>query len=123
MDNKKDVTFTSILLENKWLYAILFFLLSIILVCCIYFFLYDMNTITDNGITLDEYNRIQSGMSYKDVVSIIGEYGTELGTADLGLGSELVTTIYVWYGSNGIANASITFQGDKVTIKTQLGLN
>lgn len=71
-------------------------------------------------ITLDEYNQIQSGMSYEEVVNIIGSPGTssvESSTA----GYEIV--IYTWYG-NGVAgsNANVTFTNGQVSAKAQVGL-
>lgn len=73
-------------------------------------------------ITLDEFNQIQAGMTYEQVVNIIGSNGTL--TSDVSLGNEAYhTQIYMWYGNRITgANANITFQGGKVVSKAQFGL-
>jgi hypothetical protein len=77
---------------------------------------------TNSGISLDEFNRIQNGMSYDEVVRIIGEQGNVLSDMDLGIGNEYATQMYEWHGGNGIATADIIFQGGTVVSKTQFGL-
>lgn len=74
-------------------------------------------------ITLAEFESIQTGMSYDEVVQIIGGEGTILSQVDIG-DPELATQIYTWDG-NGIigANANVTFQGNKVIAKAQVGLS
>lgn len=71
-------------------------------------------------ITLDEYNAIENGMSYDEVVEIIGSKGTSTSEASSGNYSIKIIT---WYG-NGMAgsNANVTFTNDKVTGKAQIGL-
>ncbi len=76
-----------------------------------------------SGITAAEFNAINTGMSYRDVINIIGEEGTLFTSVDIGIGDEFATQIFVWYGSNGISNANIMFQGGKVVSKAQIGLN
>lgn len=71
--------------------------------------------------TLEKFNKIKTGMTYKQVVEIIGEEGTVLSETDLG-DSKYKTTIYCWYADNGIANANVTIQGGKVVSKAQAGL-
>ena len=77
----------------------------------------------DPKISLDEFNQIQTGMTYQQVVDIIGSEGTVLSETDIG-GAEYKTTIYTWegFGSFG-ANANITIQGGKVVSKAQFGLD
>lgn len=76
----------------------------------------------DPKISLDEFNQIQTGMSYQQVVDIIGSEGTVLSETDIG-GAEYKTTIYTWEGSGSLgANANITIQGGKVVSKAQFGL-
>lgn len=71
-------------------------------------------------ITLDEYNAIENGMSYDEVVEIIGSEGTSTSEASSG---DYSIKIITWYG-NGMAgsNANVTFTNDKVTGKAQIGL-
>lgn len=72
--------------------------------------------------TLAIYNQIQNGMSYQEVVNLVGAQGTVLSDVDLG-NSEYRTTMYSWEGQGTLgANASVTFQGDKVIGKAQFGL-
>lgn len=80
-----------------------------------------INSINENKITLQKFNEIKTGMTYSEVVSIIGEEGTVLSETDIG-DSRYKTTIYNWYASNGIANANVTIQGGKVVSKAQFGL-
>ena len=49
--------------------------------------------VTRSGVTLANYNRIQSGMSYSQVVNILGESGSELSRSDV-MGYE--TVMYTW---------------------------
>ncbi len=71
-------------------------------------------------ITLDEYNAIKNGMSYEDVVKLIGSEGTSTSESSVG---DITVKIITWYG-NGMAgsNANVTFTNDEVTGKAQIGL-
>lgn len=71
-------------------------------------------------ISLDEYNKIQTGMSYDDVCNIIGSSGTQSSIVE-NYGYKV--EIYTWYG-NGVAgsNANVTFENGKVSGKAQVGL-
>ena len=70
-----------------------------------------------NKITLDKFNQIQTGMTYEEVVAIIGEEGTLSSESSYG---DYSSKIYSW--SNGIANATISFSNGKVSAKSQFGL-
>lgn len=71
-------------------------------------------------LNLEKFNKIETGMTYKEVVEIIGEEGTVLSESEIG---NIKTTIYSWYGEGTIgANANVTFQKGKVTSKAQFGL-
>ena len=75
------------------------------------------------SISLEEFNKIKTGMSYKEVCSIVGGEGTLGSSVDVGLGEEYKTEIYQWTGDGTIgANANVTFQGGKVISKAQIGL-
>lgn len=77
----------------------------------------------DPTITLDEFNQITNGMTYQEVVDIVGGPGELLSESDLGLGSEYVSAMYMWDGEGSIgANANVMFQGGAVVSKSQLGL-
>lgn len=74
-------------------------------------------------ISLEEFEQIQTGMSYQEVFDLVGSRGELLSEADLGLGDEYYTAIYSWDGEGALgANASVTFQGGYVTSKAQAGL-
>ena len=74
-------------------------------------------------ISKDEFNSISTGMTYDEVVEIIGSEGEVLSEVDLDLGEEFKTIMYFWEGEGFPgANANITFQGGKVTAKAQAGL-
>lgn len=71
-------------------------------------------------LTLEKFNKIETGMTYDQVVEIIGEEGTVLSESEI---ANIKTTMYSWYGEGSIgANANITFQNGKVTAKVQFGL-
>lgn len=82
----------------------------------------DISGVSDKSeyITMDEYNQIETGMSYDEVVDIIGSKG-ELSTKSESNGYTI--EIYTWYG-NGTAgsNANVTFENGKATTKAQVGL-
>ncbi len=70
------------------------------------------------GLTLDKYNQIKNGMTYKEVVDIIGSEGTQ--TMSSGEGKYKVES-YKWEGEN-YQYLSIVMMGDKVSSKVQNGL-
>ncbi|MBS1797280.1 MAG: DUF3862 domain-containing protein [Acidobacteria bacterium] len=70
-------------------------------------------------LTMDKYNQIKNGMSYKDVVAIIGSEGTE--TMSSGEGKYKVTS-YQWKGGGDFEYIYAVFMGDKLSSKTQANL-
>lgn len=73
----------------------------------------------DVEITLDQYNSIETGMSYDEVVEILGGEGSLLSDTEIA-GSK--SQIYMWNGTSLGANANITFSDGKVMAKAQSGL-
>lgn len=74
----------------------------------------------DAKITLEEYNKIENGMSYDEVVSIVGSPGTE--NVSSGSGSYTIK-MYSWEGNGMIgSNANVTFTNGSVSGKAQFGL-
>lgn len=69
------------------------------------------------------FDSISIGMTYQEVVNLVGSMGEVMSDIDMGLGSEYRTTMYQWdcEGSLG-ANAHITIQDGKVVLKAQYGL-
>lgn len=71
----------------------------------------------DNStISMDEFEQIEIGMSYDEVVDIIGSEGELTSESD-------EVKIYSWEGKGSLgANALITFYDDEVYDKAQSGL-
>lgn len=77
----------------------------------------------DTKISLEEFNQIETGMSYEEVVEIVGGEGTVLSESDITGDGQYKTTIYSWDGNGMLgASANVTFQGGKVISKAQFGL-
>ena len=73
-----------------------------------------------SGLTEEKYNSIEQGMSYDEVVDIIGEEGTNAAESEY---AGIKTVVYEWNAADGWGNASITFQDDKVINKAQFGVD
>lgn len=76
-------------------------------------------------VTMEKFNRIQDGMSYSQVSSIMGDPG-ELGASTTmpgipGIMEKLESKIYMWKNSDG-TNMNVQFQNDKVMTNAQFGL-
>ena len=68
----------------------------------------------------EDFEKIQNGMSYEEVVQIIGGEGELTSESTI---AEYTTKLYTWKGEGGFgANANITFQNNKVQAKAQFGL-
>ena len=71
--------------------------------------------------TLNEFNRIETGMTYDEVCKIVGSYGFEMSRSEI---AGYQTVIVGWDGIGQIgANANVTFQNGKVIAKAQAGLS
>lgn len=71
-------------------------------------------------ITMAEFNQIQTGMTYDEVVAIVGSPGEVVSTSTVG---GYTVTMVSWYGdSYSGANANVTFSNGEVTAKAQVGL-
>lgn len=75
---------------------------------------------TKCSITLSEFNRIENGMSYDDLVEIIGCNGTLSTESSYG---DSTMKVYYWYAHNEISNATFSFLNDELTAKSQIGLD
>lgn len=71
-------------------------------------------------LTLSKFGQIQTGMSYDEVVAIIGNNGVEQSASEFGN----IRTVMVSWTNPGVmkGNASIIFQNGKLTSKSQFGL-
>lgn len=78
--------------------------------------------VSDNSeyITMDEYNQIDTGLSYEEVKKIVGSDGEVTSQVE---SNGIKIVIITWYG-DGMAgsNANVTFTNDEVTAKAQIGL-
>ena len=73
-------------------------------------------------VSLEEYNKIENGMTYDQVKDIIGSDGTK-STETGESGTAYYTVIYTWEGNGSTgANALFTFQNSKLMNKAQAGL-
>ncbi len=71
-------------------------------------------------LTLTKFSQIQTGMSYDEVVAIIGSQGVEQSTNEIG---DIRTVMVSWVNPGVMqGNASIIFQNGKLTSKSQFGL-
>jgi RNA polymerase subunit RPABC4/transcription elongation factor Spt4 len=87
-----------------------------------------VNSPSDVGqkLTLEKYNTIQNGMTYDEVIKIIGfEVSPEVEVGEKG--TAYYTASYRYMGDDQVkgtlgANASFMFQGGKLNTKAQMGL-
>lgn len=78
-----------------------------------------------NVVSKAEYDQISTGMSYKQVVAIIGAEGTELARSGMqgvpGVMPNMTFTTYAWQNADG-SNMNAVFVNGEVTTKAQFGL-
>lgn len=70
-------------------------------------------------ITLADFEKIKTGMTYEEVVSIFGVKGEQLSENNV---SPVSTTIYVWEGNGRVDQVTLVFQDNKLIHKQQMGL-
>lgn len=70
------------------------------------------------ALTKVNYHKVKEGMTYQEVVEIIGPPDSELSSSEIG---DIKTQIYMWK-SGILANANMTFQNGKLIMKAQFGL-
>ena len=69
-------------------------------------------------VTKEKYDKLKTGMSYEEVVKIIGWEGEEMSQNEVG-GTK--TVMYMWQNPDG-SNMNAMFQNDKLIQKSQFGL-
>jgi hypothetical protein len=77
-------------------------------------------------LTMAKYNQIQNGMSYSQVVGIIGQSGVEMSRNRMegvaGVMPSVDTVMYMWQNDGGLSNMNAMFQNDRLISKAQFGL-
>ncbi len=71
------------------------------------------------SVTLDQFNRVEEGMTYDKVVELFGGEGEPISESTI---NEATTAVYLWNGNDGVSNATITFYNNAVLSKAQTGL-
>ena|SRR5579863_7457247 len=69
-------------------------------------------------VTQTDYERIESGMTYGQVLAIIGAPGVELSRSEI---AGYATVMYSWKNWNG-SNMNAVFQNDRLVTKAQFGI-
>jgi hypothetical protein len=101
----------------KFRKLIFLFLFPVFILCCI--------DLKPPVVSMEKYQRIQAGMSYSEVVNIIGTQGTEMSRNDMpgiqGVMKGITTVMFMWQNSDG-TNMNAMFHNDKLISKAQFGL-
>lgn len=86
---------------------------------------FSMPSFGKQNVTFAQYSQIQTGMSYEQVVSIIGKQGEEISQNRIegvpGAMPSITTIMYQWVNENG-SNMNTIFQNNKLLQKAQFGL-
>ncbi|AUS08335.1 hypothetical protein C1X05_05485 [Laceyella sacchari] len=72
----------------------------------------------NDEVTMEEFKKIKNGMTYEEVVKIIGFEGTEMSSSEIG---GIKTIMYSWQNDDG-SNMNAMFQNNKLNTKAQFGL-
>ncbi|RAL21426.1 DUF3862 domain-containing protein [Thermoflavimicrobium daqui] len=78
----------------------------------------EQNATENKEVTMEKFKQIKSGMSYEEVVKIIGFEGTEMSSNEL---AGIKTVMYSWQNDDG-SNMNAMFQNNKLNSKAQFGL-
>ena len=70
-------------------------------------------------VTIEEFNAIQNGMTYQQVVNIIGGEGTLAGEYSYGYGK---VSTYSWEGNHWGSTVTMSFDNGILNSKMQIGL-
>jgi hypothetical protein len=75
-------------------------------------------TAVEPTVTIAEFNKLQSGMTYQQAVEIIGAAGEEMSRSDI---AGYTTVMYAWKNGDG-SNMNAMFQNGELINKAQFGL-
>jgi hypothetical protein len=95
-----------------------------VVVACGYFSLRapaPASVVNDATITLDEYEQLRIGMSYKECVNALGATGYQQDLTYI-RESRLTITTYIWQNQDG-SNVMAEFENGRLTTKVQAGLH
>jgi hypothetical protein len=71
------------------------------------------------GITMEQYRKVEPGMTYEQVIAILGAPDQELSRSDM---AGYTTVMYMWEGKSMGANMNAMFQNNSLVNKAQFGL-
>lgn len=71
------------------------------------------------GVTMEQFTTIKEGMTYEEVVAVLGSEGEVLSSNEVG---GYKTVMYKWDGAAVMSNMNATFQNGKMMSKAQFGL-
>lgn len=75
---------------------------------------------TSCDVSLAQYKRLENGMTYQTVVSVLGCEGTEIVSTGTG---KFKTEGFMWDGNGSVgANMNVMFQNGKLMMRAQFGL-
>lgn len=77
------------------------------------------STTNSTLITKEKYDQIQTGMSYDQVVQLIGSNGQNISESEIN-GTHYST--YSWTAEDGVSSANISFRDNVVISKSQMDL-
>lgn len=77
------------------------------------------NPTPSTGVTMANFSRLKTGMTYAQVVEILGKDGEELSSNEI---AGVKTIMYKWDGNGFAVNMNAMFQNDKLMSESQLGL-
>ena len=72
-----------------------------------------------SGVTMANFQRLETGMSYPEVVTILGQSGEEMSRSEL---AGYTTVMYSWKKGAFGSNMNAMFQNGKLISKAQFGL-
>jgi hypothetical protein len=73
----------------------------------------------DSGVTMAQFNQLRNGMTYDQVIKVLGSRGQEMSRSEI---AGIETVMYQWEGSSFGGNMNAMFQNGKLIQKAQFGL-
>nr|WP_275941792.1 DUF3862 domain-containing protein [Nostoc sp. UIC 10630] len=75
-------------------------------------------SLLNNVVTKEEFDKIKQGMSYQEVIDVVGEKPTDDNSESWGA---YVPTVWIWKNANG-SRVDVSFDRGQVFSKSQKGL-